>query len=50
MDLSVIQKVSEMMQQGINLNEIREQLRAGGLAPEAVEEAIVISQNFILVV
>ena len=41
MDLSILQKISEMLQQGLSVGEIKEQLRAGGLAPESVNEALV---------
>jgi hypothetical protein len=40
MDLSILQKVNELVEQGRSTEDIRHELQAGGIAPEAVEEAL----------
>jgi hypothetical protein len=40
MDLSILQKVSEMASEGRSAAEIKQELRVGGVSPEQAEQAI----------
>jgi hypothetical protein len=40
MDLSIIQKVSELSSEGRSADEIRQELRTGGSSPETIEQAL----------
>lgn len=40
MDLSILQKVNELKEQGRSADDIRHELQAGGVAPEAVTQAL----------
>jgi hypothetical protein len=40
MDLSIIQKVSELASEGRNAVEIKQELQAGGVAPETADQAL----------
>jgi|GEM_PF-4944519 len=41
MDLSIIQKVSELSSEGRSADEIKQELLTGGVAPEQIDQAIV---------
>lgn len=40
MDLSIIQKVSELASEGRNAEQIKQELQAGGVAPETADLAL----------
>jgi hypothetical protein len=40
MDLSIIQKVSELSSEGRNATEIKQELQAGGMSPELTDQAL----------
>jgi hypothetical protein len=40
MDLSIIQKISELNSEGRSTDEIRQELRTGGASPESIEQAL----------
>jgi hypothetical protein len=40
MDLSIIQKVSELSSEGRSADDIRQELKTGGVAPESIELAL----------
>jgi hypothetical protein len=40
MDLSILQKVNEMSSEGRSATEIKQELQAGGIAPEAADQAL----------
>jgi SOS response regulatory protein OraA/RecX len=40
MDLSILQKVNEMSSEGRSAVEIKQELQAGGIAPEAADQAL----------
>jgi hypothetical protein len=40
MDLSILQKVSEMASEGRSAVEIKQELQAGGVAPEQADQAL----------
>lgn len=40
MDLSILQKVNELVEQGRSTEDIKHELQAGGISPEAINEAL----------
>jgi hypothetical protein len=40
MDLSIIQKISEMSSEGRSPDDIKQELKAGGVAPETIDQAL----------
>jgi hypothetical protein len=40
MDLSILQKVNELVEQGRSADDIKHELQAGGISPETADQAI----------
>lgn len=40
MDLSILQKVNELVEQGRNADDIKHELQAGGISPETIDAAL----------